>query len=97
MTYVHDSITRAPYRYQATILFHAPLAEVARKSTPTAGRLEARDENSCICYTGAETLDTLAVYLALKGFDFEVLDPPELKEHVRNLADRLGRAVSVHV
>jgi hypothetical protein len=87
-----DSITRAPYRYQATILFHAPLEAVASVTPPTAGRLEARDEDSCFCYTGAEALDTIAVYLALKGFEFEVVDPPELKEHVAALAARLARA-----
>jgi predicted DNA-binding transcriptional regulator YafY len=91
-TYVSDSLTRAPYRYQATILFHAPLEKVAQNSTPTAGRLEARDADSCLYHTGAEALDTIAVYIALKGFDFEVLDPPELKEYVATLADRLARA-----
>ena len=92
-TYVSESLTRAPYRYQATILFHAPLAEVAGTTSPTAGRLEARDERSCVYYTGAEALDTIAVYIALKGIDFEVLDPPELKEFVAGLAARLTRAV----
>jgi len=93
-TYVSESLTRAPYRYQATILFHAPLAEVAGTTSPTAGRLEARDERSCVYYTGAEALDTIAVYIALKGIDFEVLEPPELKEFVAGLAARLTRAVA---
>jgi predicted DNA-binding transcriptional regulator YafY len=92
--YVSDSLTRAPYRYQATILFHAPLAKVAETTSPTAGRLEARDEHSCVYYTGAEALDTIAVYIALKGIDFEVLEPPELKEFVAGLAEWLTKAVS---
>ncbi|GAA1995431.1 helix-turn-helix transcriptional regulator [Catenulispora subtropica] len=93
VTYLSDAITRAPYRYQATILFHAPLEKVAATTTPTAGRLEARDEHSCLYYTGAEALDTIAVYIALKGFEFEVVDPPELKDYVSALAARLSRAV----
>ena len=93
-TYVSESLTRAPYRYQATILFHAPLEKVAETTSPTAGRLEARDEHSCVYYTGAEALDTIAVYIALKGIDFEVLEPPELKEFVAGLAARLTRAVA---
>jgi len=93
-TYVSDSLTRAPYRYQATILFHAPLEKVAQTTTPTAGRLEARDEQSCLYYTGAEALDTIAVYIALKGIDFEVLEPPELREFVADLGTRLSRAAA---
>ena len=92
--YVSESLTRAPYRHQATILFHAPLAKVAETTSPTAGRLEARDEHSCVYYTGAEALDTIAVYIALKGIDFEVLEPPELKEFVAGLAARLAKAVA---
>ncbi|WP_194896154.1 helix-turn-helix transcriptional regulator [Catenulispora pinisilvae] len=92
--YVADSLARAPYRYQATILFHAPLEQVAQTSSPTAGRLEARDEHSCLYYTGAEVLEAIAVYIVLKGFEFEVLDPPELKEFVAGLADRLARSVA---
>ena len=93
-TYVSDSLTRAPYRYQATILFHAPLEKVAQTTTPTAGRLEARDEHSCLYHTGAEALDTIAVYIALKGIDFEVLEPPELREFVADLGTRLSRAAA---
>ncbi|MEZ0107583.1 putative DNA-binding transcriptional regulator YafY [Catenulispora sp. EB89] len=93
-TYVSDSLTRAPYRYQATILFHAPLEKVAQTTTPTAGRLEARDEHSCLYYTGAEALDTIAIYIALKGIDFEVLEPPELREFVADLGTRLSRAAA---
>lgn len=93
-TYVSDALTRAPYRYQATILFHAPLEKVAQTTSPTAGRLEARDENSCLYHTGAEALDSIAIYIALKGFDFEVLDPPELKKFVAELGARLTRSVT---
>ncbi|GAA2061512.1 YafY family protein [Catenulispora yoronensis] len=94
VTYLSDAITRAPYRYQATILFHAPVKDVAAGTTPTAGRLEARDENSCFYYTGAEALDTIAVYIALKGFEFEVIDPPELRDYIAALAARMDRAVA---
>jgi hypothetical protein len=33
-----------------------------------------------------------ALYVALKGFDFQVLHPPELVPVLRALSDRLGRA-----
>ena len=44
--------------------------------------------------TGGNSLESLAVYLGMLGVDFEILDPPELVEHVRALADRYRRATS---
>jgi predicted DNA-binding transcriptional regulator YafY len=90
--YVSQSIASAPYRHQARILVRAPAAEVARRTSPAAGRLEAVDEHSCVLHTGSDSLDELALYVAIKGFDFEVLDPPELVPVLRALADRLTRA-----
>jgi predicted DNA-binding transcriptional regulator YafY len=90
--YVSQSVSTAPYRYQATILMHAPLAVVAERSSPSSGRLEAVDEHSCLLHTGSHSLDELVIYVAIKGVDFEVIEPPELIEHVRVLADRLARA-----
>jgi predicted DNA-binding transcriptional regulator YafY len=90
--YVSQSIASAPYRYQARILFRAPLEAVAERSSPAAGRLEAVDPDTCVFYAGSNSLDELALYVAAKGFDFEVLDPPELAAHLRSLSERLRRA-----
>lgn len=90
--YVSQSISSAPYRYQARILMHAPLEEVAQRFSPTAGRLEAAGEDRCVLHTGSNSLDELALYVGIKGFDFEVLDLPELTPVLKDLAKRLGRA-----
>ncbi|MFI7701085.1 hypothetical protein [Nonomuraea sp. NPDC049480] len=50
------------------------------------------DADTCLYTTGSNSLDELAVYIAVKGFDFEVLDPPELVPVLRELSDRLRRA-----
>jgi predicted DNA-binding transcriptional regulator YafY len=89
--YVAQSIASAPYRYQARILFRAPLAQVAGRTSAAAGRLEAAGPDACILHTGSNSLDELALYVGLKGFDFQVLDPPELIEVLRSLSGRLGR------
>jgi predicted DNA-binding transcriptional regulator YafY len=91
-SYVADRLTTAPYRRQAAVLFHAPLERMAERTAPTAGRLEARDAESCIFHAGAATLDEIAVYVALKGVEFEVLDPPELADRLREIGGRLLRA-----
>jgi predicted DNA-binding transcriptional regulator YafY len=90
--YVSQSISSAPYRYQARILIHSPADDVAQRSSPAAGRLEVVDERTCVLHTGSNSLDEIALYVALKGFDFQVLHPPELIPVLRTLADRLGRA-----
>ena len=90
--YVSQSISSAPYRYQARILIHAPAGDVARRSSPAAGRVEEIDQHTCVLHTGSDSLDELALYVALKGFDFQVLHPPELIPALRALSDRLRHA-----
>ena len=90
--YVSQSISSAPYRYQARILIHAPLEAVAERSSATAGRLEATGQHTCVLHTGSDSLEELALYTAIKGFDFQVLDPPELIPVLRALAGRLRQA-----
>ena len=79
-------------RYQARVLLHAPIDQVADRVPPTVGTLEPLDERTCLLRTGSDWLGGLAVYVADIGVDFEVLDPPEFVEQVRRLADRFGRA-----
>jgi hypothetical protein len=50
------------------------------------------DEHSCVLHTGSNSLDELALYVALKGFDFQVLGPPELVPVLRALSAGLARA-----
>ncbi|SEK85491.1 helix-turn-helix transcriptional regulator [Streptacidiphilus jiangxiensis] len=92
--YLGDRLTSSPYRFQATIRFFAPLEQVAERTSPTAGRLEPEGESTCLFHAGASSLDELAVHVALKGVDFEVLEPPELRHHLAHLAERLSRAAS---
>ena len=44
--------------------------------------------------SGSSTLDTVSVYLALIGFEFEIEEPPELLERVRWLGERFTRAAA---
>jgi len=93
--YALRSVTYQAFPHQAVVRLHAPAEAVAERLPPAAGTIEALDEHTCTLHTGAQSLDTLSVYLALVGFDFEVLEPPELIERVRRLAERFGRASAV--
>ena len=90
--YVSRSVTYTVYPYQATVRLHASVEAVAERLPADAGVLEAIDDFTCMLHTGGFSLDTLSVYLALIGFDFEVVGPPELIDRVRSLAERFSRA-----
>jgi predicted DNA-binding transcriptional regulator YafY len=90
--FVSDSVAAAPYRFRARILIHAPADVVAERFPPTTGIVETVDQRSCLLTTGADTVTLIALHLALLGHDFTALEPTELVEELRVLADRLHRA-----
>ncbi|MFC6065891.1 helix-turn-helix transcriptional regulator [Streptomyces ochraceiscleroticus] len=90
--YVSEGVSRAVYAVSATVLLHVPLAEAAQRVSPTAGMLEAVDDRTCLLRAGAANPDALVVFLMMTGFDFEVREPPELLEQIREIRDRLSRA-----
>jgi predicted DNA-binding transcriptional regulator YafY len=90
--YVAEAVSAARDRYQARVILHAPLETLKERVSPTYGALEAIDERTCLLRTGSDWLGGLAVYVAMIGVDFEVVEPPEFAEQVRLLADRFRRA-----
>jgi predicted DNA-binding transcriptional regulator YafY len=59
---------------------------------PTTGIVETVDESSCVLTTGADSATLIALHLALLGHDFAVLQPTELIDELKVLADRLHHA-----
>jgi predicted DNA-binding transcriptional regulator YafY len=90
--YVARSISSQRDRYQATVILHAPLDDVAHRVPHAVGTLEAIDDQRCLLRTGADWLGGLAVYVADIGVDFTVVEPPEFAARVRELATLFGRA-----
>ena len=90
--YVSRGVASVRDRYQARVVLHAPLAELAERVPHWAGTLEEIDERTTLLDAGSDWLGGLAVYIAQIGVDFEVLDPPELVEEVRDLSRRFTRA-----
>lgn len=81
-----------PSPHRARVRFSAPARVLTELVPPTAAVIEELDESACLLSAGSDSLDALAVHLALTGLPFEVLDPPELIEHLRTLSERLTRA-----
>ena len=62
-----------------------PPADVVRgRVPPTVGLVDERPDGT-ILTTGADDLDYLAGHLVGLGLPFEVLDPPELRDHLAAL------------
>jgi predicted DNA-binding transcriptional regulator YafY len=92
-TYASWSVSNAVYRYQARVTVHAPAAAVLERVTPTSAMVEAIDDRTCELRSGSNSLDALAVYIGLLGFDLTIHEPVELIDVMRALADRFTRAV----
>ncbi|WMX47773.1 YafY family protein [Streptomyces roseicoloratus] len=91
--YVAKGVSTAAYATEATIRLHVPLAEAAAAVGAADGTLTAEGERSCLLRTGAHSLDLMVVHVSMIGFEFEVLDPPELVDRVRALRDLLSRGL----
>jgi predicted DNA-binding transcriptional regulator YafY len=92
--YVTRGVSTAPYRHQARITLYAPAQVAAERIPPTVGVVEAVDDDTCVLLTGSNSLDEIAVYVALFGFRFRVHEPPELITHIRELTARLTAAIA---
>jgi predicted DNA-binding transcriptional regulator YafY len=83
----------AGWNVHARITVDASAAEVLSRINPAVGVVEALDDHSCVLVTGADTVETVAVYIGMLGLDFTVTEPPELVAHLTTLAERYVRAV----
>jgi predicted DNA-binding transcriptional regulator YafY len=92
-TYVSRSVGYEPFPHRATVVLRGPIKIVAERIPAAVGVLEKIDEESCLLRAGGCSLESLSVWLALGGFEFEVREPPEMIERVRMLAGRFSRAV----
>jgi len=90
--FVNQSIVGAPHRYEARVTLHATADAVAARVPAHWGAVEPIDERTCEYRTGDDDLSWLALRIAMLPVDFDVHEPPELIEHLRELAERLGRA-----
>ncbi|MEV6650716.1 YafY family protein [Streptomyces sp. NPDC051219] len=92
--YVSKGVSTHAYAAHACIRLLVPLEEAAQAVSPSAGVLEAVDAHSCLLRTGAASLDVMVIHVAMMGFDFEVVEPVELSDHIRAVRDRLSRALN---
>ncbi|PZG02992.1 helix-turn-helix transcriptional regulator [Nonomuraea aridisoli] len=71
---------------EGRFLLHAPAERVAGR---TSGTVEPAGDDRCVLTLRGDDLRLMAVVVAFLDVGFEVLDPPELREHVHALGRRL--------
>jgi len=92
-TFVTQSISGRPHRYEARVTLHVPAEEARGRVPHWWGSIEPIDECTCEYRSGDDDVYWLAVRLSmLGGFDFEVDGPQELLEHLRAMGRRIEAA-----
>ncbi|GAA1573593.1 WYL domain-containing protein [Kribbella sancticallisti] len=86
------AISISVYPIQGRFILHAPASEVQEVVPPTAGVVEPVDDGRCRMIVGSPSLEQLAVWIALLGFDFDIEEPAELHDVIGPIAARLQRA-----
>ena len=76
--YVQKSISSSPYRYVARVRYHASEEAVAQHFSPASVTIEADGPDACIVTAGADDPERMVFYFATIGYDFEILEPPEV-------------------
>jgi predicted DNA-binding transcriptional regulator YafY len=90
--FVSKSLSQVPYPVQARLTLGAPVDAVAKRIPSSVGVLEAIDDRSCMLRMGSHSLEGITIHLLLLGVSFQVHEPPELIDYIRQLTDRLSRA-----
>ncbi|PQE01885.1 transcriptional regulator [Mycobacterium sp. EPG1] len=92
-SYVRRAITSSPYPYVARVRYFAPHDVVAQTFSAASADIEPDGPDACLVTVGADDPERMIPWLAMPGCDFEVLEPPEVLDAVKVVADRIGRAV----
>ncbi|MPZ88265.1 MAG: WYL domain-containing protein [Nitriliruptorales bacterium] len=80
--FVRDRIASIPMQYQVVVHVRAAAADV-EPLVSHAGTVEAVDDESCRLLMSVDTLDWPALVLGAIGADFDVVQPPELRDYLR--------------
>ena len=85
--YVTGAMAGAHQGEQARVVLH-------RTIPPSAATLEAIDDAHCLMRCGTGRLDSLVYWLMALDVDFDVLEPPALKERLRRASERVERSLA---
>jgi len=88
---VSEGTTVAPYPARARVRVFAPADEVRKTYPPTMAVVEPLPDGQSLVRVAAWELGSLVDFVLRLPFDLEVLDPPELRARIGEIARRLAR------
>ncbi|MFI1825228.1 helix-turn-helix transcriptional regulator [Streptomyces sp. NPDC020412] len=91
VAYLTSTLADGAYRWQVEVTVHGPLAEIARSLPSPAVTLTAQPVG-VLLQAHADCLDGMARLLASLEWPFTVHHPDELRQALKDLADRLTAA-----
>lgn len=94
--YVSRSIAAPQQTEQARIILHAPHQAMAPRIPSSAGVVEPIDGGHCLLHCNASEHCMLVYWLMALDVEFEVLEPPSLRERLQATGDRLARSLARH-
>jgi hypothetical protein len=84
-SYISRSISSSPYKHIVTVCYAASKEDLAQRFSSSPATIEADGPDSCVVTAGADNPETLALYLAMVGCDFEIQGPPEVIAGARSI------------
>lgn len=87
--FIRRAVSQSAYAYTARLQVKEPASVVREKFPPSVGTVTEIDAETCLVEVGGDDLDQMAKYMPFFGADFVVLDPPELREAMVRLGERL--------
>jgi predicted DNA-binding transcriptional regulator YafY len=89
---VRRSISRDVYDHVCRVRIHAPKSLVEKQIPASVGTVTADGGSHCIFEAGGSHLGWMAMHLGVLPWEMTVLDPPELRDIMREQASRMLRA-----
>lgn len=86
---VQRGITIDAWALRASVVLQVPAPVASRHIPPTVGTVEVIDQTTSRLLIGADEMDWLARYLLSLPVEYEVEDPPELREELASIGKRL--------
>jgi predicted DNA-binding transcriptional regulator YafY len=93
-TMVQKAITSWPQPLRARVKLKGTLADLRPRMPTWVGTLEALGEEHCALTVGGDGPEMLVGLLLYASADFTLLDPPEAAQSIRDVAQRLLRAIA---
>lgn len=91
--FVVREVARTGWAVHARIRVDASPDEVLDRINPAVGTVESHPDGGSVLVTGGDSLEVVAVWISMLGMPFHVSEPPQLVEHVRELATRYAAAL----